>query len=369
MNTIVISAVNITEGGALQILRDCLASAVNFFPEEYEIIAIVNNSLLVNIPRVRFITIASAKKSWIHRLYWEWFGFMRISRDVDPLLWFSLHDVTPRVRSVVQAVYCHNPSPFYKVSLFEAFMQPSFLFFNLLYSRLYSLLIKRNACVVVQQSWLRDEFIRRFGPLPIVVAYPSLPTFIIDRSTKSHANFVFVYPAFPRVFKNVETLCRAAEILFDRAVFDFEVKLTLSGSENRYSRWILAKYSHLACVRFIGQQKQEDMGFLYSQSDALVFPSKLETWGLPISEAKAYRLPLLLPELPYARETVGNYDLVEFFRPDSSEALASIMESMIRGTWMPSVSCNEKPFPPFSSDWESLWQLLVNEPLDGWHRN
>ena len=129
MNTIVISAVNITEGGALQILRDCLASAVNFFPEEYEIIAIVNNSLLVNIPRVRFITIASAKKSWIHRLYWEWFGFMRISRDVDPLLWFSLHDVTPRVRSVVQAVYCHNPSPFYKVSLFEAFMQPSFLFF------------------------------------------------------------------------------------------------------------------------------------------------------------------------------------------------------------------------------------------------
>jgi glycosyltransferase involved in cell wall biosynthesis len=363
MPIVVISAVNFTEGGPLQILRDCLTSAADYFPEQYEIVAIVNDSSLVNIPRVRLIAIPSAKKSWLHRLYWEWFGFMRISREFQPLLWFSLHDITPRVMSTLQAVYCHNPSPFYKVSLFEAYMQPSFLFFNLLYSHLYSIFIRRNAFVVVQQSWLREEFLRRFGPLPIVVAHPSLPKPISKESSKHLQNYVFVYPAFPRVFKNVETLCKAVEILFEREIFGFEVKLTLSGSENRYSRWLFSKYRHLSGLKFIGRQSQEGMGVLYSQADALVFPSKLETWGLPISEAKAYRLPLLLPELPYARETVGNYDLLQFFCPESSQNLADIMESMIRGIWSPSVSYQEKLSQPFASNWENLWKILTKELL------
>lgn len=152
MLRIVISAVNFTEGGPLTVLRECLASAAAVLPVEWELVALVHHAELIDEPRVRLISIPSAKKSWFHRLYWEWFGFKRISRELKPVLWLSLHDITPRVLAKRQAVYCHNPSPFYRISLREALLEPKFFLFNQLYALLYRVLIHRNFCVIVSSN-------------------------------------------------------------------------------------------------------------------------------------------------------------------------------------------------------------------------
>lgn len=360
MLRIVVSAVNFTEGGPLTVLRECLASAIAELPTEWEVIALVHRANLINEPRVRLISIPSSKKSWFNRLYWEWFGFRRISRELKPALWLSLHDITPRVSAVRQAVYCHNPSPFYRLGLREAMMEPKFLLFNQLYTLLYRLFIRRNYCVIVQQDWLRAEFIRRMGQLPVVVAHPSVRTDQLACISTSGSTFIFIYPALPRVFKNIETLCKAAQILASRAISDFEVRLTLDGTENRYARWLLKRFGNTAQVRFIGRQTKDEMRTHYCEVSAVVFPSKLETWGLPITEGRAQRLPLLVADLPYARETVGSYDLVSFFPVESSEALADLMQSMIEKTWKPSGNRCSNPEAPFAPDWASLWGILTN---------
>ena len=118
---IVVCAVNLTEGGPLTVLRECLASAVTVLPSNFELIALVNNPDLINEPRVRVIPLSSPKKSWFHRLFFEWIVSDRISRELKPALWLSLHDITPRVSATRQAVYCHNPSPFSRINLREAF--------------------------------------------------------------------------------------------------------------------------------------------------------------------------------------------------------------------------------------------------------
>lgn len=360
MFRIVVSAVNFTEGGPLTVLRECLASAAAVLPANCEIVALVNRADLINEPRVRLISIPSSKKSWFHRLYWEWFGFMRISRELKPALWLSLHDITPRVSAARQAVYCHNPSPFYRIRVREALMEPTFLMFNQLYALLYRLFIRRNYCVVVQQDWLRAEFIRRMGQLPVVVAHPSFRAVERPSASKLGPVFVFIYPALPRVFKNIETLCKAAQLLASRSVSDFEVRLTLDGSENRYSRWLRNRFSDTTQVQFIGRQTKDEMAFQYGEASAVVFPSKLETWGLPITEGKAQRLPLLVADLPYARETVGTYDLVSFFPAESPEALADLMQSMVEQTWQPTGNHHSDPAAPFAPDWTSLWGILTN---------
>jgi glycosyltransferase involved in cell wall biosynthesis len=360
MPLIVVSAVNFTEGGPLTVLRECLASASAVLPADCEIVAIVNRADLINEPRVRLISIPSSKKSWFHRLYWEWFGFMRISRELKPALWLSLHDITPRVSAARQAVYCHNPSPFYRIRVREALMEPTFLMFNQLYALLYRLFIRRNYCVVVQQDWLRAEFIRRMGQLSVVVAHPSFRAVERHNASKLGPAFVFIYPALPRVFKNIETLCKAAQLLASRGVSGFEVRLTLDGSENRYSRWLRNRFSDTTQVQFIGRQTKDEMAFQYGEASAVVFPSKLETWGLPITEGKAQRLPLLVADLPYARETVGTYDLVSFFPAESPEALADLMQSMIEQTWQPTGNHHSDPAAPFAPDWPSLWGILTN---------
>lgn len=359
MVCVVISAVNFTEGGPLTVLRDCLASAVKVLPPEWDLVALVNSVDLIHEPRVRLISIPSSKKSWFHRLYWEWFGFMRISRKLKPTLWLSLHDITPRVSAARQAVYCHNPSPFYHIGLREAVMEPTFLMFNQFYALLYRVFIGRNYCVIVQQSWLRDEFLTRMGHLPIVVAHPSMPT---NEKTPTHApgaKFVVIYPALPRVFKNIETLCKAAQILASRGINGFEVRLTLDGTENRYARWLRRQFADTTQIRFIGRQTKDEMATQYGETDAVVFPSKLETWGLPITEAKAQRRPLLVADLPYARETVGNYDLVSFFPAESPEALADLMQSMVAKKWKPTGNHHADPEAPFAANWASLWRFLT----------
>lgn len=361
MLRIVVSAVNFTEGGPLTVLRECLASAVAVLPDEWEIVALVHRADLINEPRVRLISIPSSKKSWFHRLYWEWFGFGRISRELKPTLWLSLHDVTPRVSAMRQAVYCHNPSPFYRIGLREAFQEPKFLMFNLFYVWLYRAFIHRNYCVIVQQEWLRAEFVRRMGSLSVVVAHPSLRVDEHPFTPILWPTFVFIYPALPRVFKNIETLCKAVQILASRGVAGFEVRLTLDGSENRYARWLLRRFGALAQIRFIGRQTKAEMDAHYREVSSVVFPSKLETWGLPISEGKQRRLPLLVADLPYARETVGDYDLVSFFPAESSEALADFMQSMIKQTWQPTGNQHVSPEPPFAPDWGNLWGILTNE--------
>lgn len=357
---IVVSAVNFTEGGPLTVLRECLASAIAALPAEWEVVALVHRADLIHEPRVRLISIPSSKKSWFHRLYWEWFGFKRISREVKPALWLSLHDITPRVSVTRQAVYCHNPSPFYRIGLREALMEPTFFMFNQLYAFLYRVFIRRNYCVIVQQDWLRSEFIRRMGQLPVVVAHPSMRIEERASTPTPGSTFVFIYPALPRVFKNIETLCKAAQILASRGIGGFEVRLTLDGSENRYSRWLLSKYGKTAQVRFIGRQTKDEMATQYREASAVVFPSKLETWGLPITEAKTQRRPLLVADLPYARETVGTYDLVSFFPAESSESLADLMESMVEQTWQPTGNHHANPNAPFAADWASLWGILID---------
>ena len=137
--TIVISAVNIFEGGALSILNDLIYYLENTLSDEYNIIAYVHNSTFLNTDKIKLIELPKSRKSYLHRLFYEYFWFSIQSRKLKPYLWFSLHDITPCVNAEIRAVYCHNPSPFYNILLKEFLLEPKFGFFNLLYKYLYKI--------------------------------------------------------------------------------------------------------------------------------------------------------------------------------------------------------------------------------------
>lgn len=357
---LVVSAVNLIEGGPLTILHDCLSSAAKLLPPEWEIIALVHDKKLIDQPRVQLVEVLDAKRSWLRRLYHEWFGFKQMSRDLNPDLWLSLHDITPRVTANRQAVYCHNASPFYKLTFREAWLEPKLWLFSKFYRYLYRIFIRRNLWVVVQQDWIREEFKRVYENIPIVVAHPSLHSVVSSKYVESDENeVIFLYPSLPRVFKNFEVVCEAAKILNDRGVASFKIRITLRGDENRYSKSLYSKYSSTPKLHFVGLQTREQMVKQYSNASAVVFPSKLETWGLPISEAKSYNKPLLVADLPYAHETVGSYDKVSFFQPTDAVELADLMQAVVEQHWQPVNTKGIEPLQPFTNNWDELWCLLT----------
>ena len=357
-----VSAVNLIEGGTLTVLRDCLAAAAKELPPEWRIVALVHDKGLVTEPRIELIEVKDAKGSWLRRVLHEWVGFRRLSLILSPDLWLSLHDITPRVVARRQAVYCHNPAPFYSASWREARLDPSFWLFNKFYRFLYGSFIRRNHIVIVQQSWLRTAFWRLFGPLPIVVAHPSITLRLEPLPATAPATTMrFLYPSFPRVHKNFEIICEAARLLEQRCVSGFEVRLTLDGTENSYSRWLHGRYNRTESLRFIGLQNRDEMAQEYINASVVLFPGKLETWGLPISEAKAYGKPLLVSDLPYAHETVGSYERVSFFQPFDVAGLADLMQQIIDRQWTPTGSLENVPAEPYARDWKELWALLVKD--------
>lgn len=358
IRTLVISAVNFTEGGPLTVLRNCVDTARAELPG-WRIVVMANSDKVIQTPGVEVMAFPETKTSWLRRLALEWHGFKKISQQLKPDLWLSLHDITPRVEARRQAVYCHNPSIFYQIRLREAFQEPVFLLFNFFYGFLYGAFIKRNHQVIVQQEWLRQEFLKRYGPLPMVVAHPSEEVTPTKGEIYLKESAVFFYPALPRVFKNIEILGEAANILHKRKIDNFEIRVTTSGTENKYAQWLKKRFETTAGLRFIGRQDASQMGRQYAEASAVVFPSRLETWGLPITEAKTRRLPLLVADAPYARETVGSYDTVSFFPPNQAEALADQMQALINGRWQPTGCVATSHEVPFAQDWPQLIRLLT----------
>lgn len=360
----VISAVNLTEAGPLSILRDATYNFIINYLNDYKLVLLINNVNLlkgINInEQVELKEYKYPKKSWMLRLWFEYVHSWFISKRIKPAVWFSLHDITPNVLCTKRVVYCHNPSPFYKLSLREMLVERSLFFFNFFYSLFYNINIKKNQFVVVQQQWMRDEFIKRYNVKNVVVAYPdiSIPAGVQIQKQKTD-KYYFLYPSLPRVFKNFEVLLKATELLEKRRS-DFEVVLTFDGSENRYAKIIKDTFGHLSSVKFIGIQKRQELMILYQQISCVVFASKMETWGLPISEAKLFNKPLLVADEKYTRETVGEYDQACFFEYNDAERLADLMEKSISGQILFDKCVYDEPEKPFAQSWRELYNLILS---------
>lgn len=356
---LVVSGVNLVEGGTLRVLNDFLMSASKELDGNWDIIALVHSREKVPHSRAKLIEVPWSKKSWLSRLYFEWKVSLQVARRLNPDIWFAIHDITPRVGSVPKIVYCHNPMPFYKPSIREARYDVKAWLFSKFYGYLYGIGIKGNAMVVVQQNWIRHAFRERYGVDNVLVAYPHNVSSANDmKRVEGDAAYQFLFPSLARPFKNFEVICRAAAILEARGIANFRVLLTIDPSENKYARDLISDFGHLSTLNFIGRQTFEKMKNLYEASQCLIFPSRIETWGLPISEAKAYGLHLLVAREEYAFETVGTYDKAAFFGTEDQEELAAKMFGLIQGRDVTGSVIAEKPEAPFVEGWGDLVKAI-----------
>ena len=60
----------------------------------------------------------------------------------------------------------------------------------------------------------------------------------------------------------------------------------------------------------------------------LIFPSFIETFGLPLLEARESGAPVLAADTPFAREILANYEKAEFFPYDNPEILAEKIKTL-----------------------------------------
>jgi len=85
----------------------------------------------------------------------------------------------------------------------------------------------------------------------------------------------------------------------------------------------------------------------------------MESWGLPITEARQAHLSMFVADLPYAHETVGDYDRAEFIDLDDHHGLADKLLCFQQGTFSFRAARFSVPTQPFASNWDELAGLMV----------
>ena len=363
--TIVVSGVNIRKGGTLTIMRDCLKFLSENLSADNRIVALVHDRKLFPYSGIELIECADSAKGWLRRLRTEYVDMHRISLEIGHVdLWLSLHDTTPRVEADVQAVYCQTSFPFLRWHFRDGLFDKKIPLFALFTRFAYRINVHRNKYLIVQQRWLRDKLGKLLGiSRDKFIVFPPQKYFPPIPEKKSDDIVRFCFVATPDCHKNFETLCAAAERLEKRIGKDkFKVILTISGSENKYSGWIHKKWSAVGSIEFRGLLDREQLIELYSESDCLVFPSRVETWGLPISEFMATDKPLLLADLPYAHETSAGAGKVAFFPAEDSDALSDLMNDVVNNNFH-SFKANDKTTEKDISinDWSGLFNLLIEK--------
>jgi len=188
--------------------------------------------------------------------------------------------------------------------------------------------------VVVQTEWMKRACIDatgtpegKFRVLPSSVNM----SFVEKRfvSTEEH-RVTFFFPATAQPYKNHGMLIEAYNDLFRNVQNSARLILTLDGNESRLVRIYRERaLGNGIPIEFRGVIPHRDVMDLYSKS-VLVFPSLLETVGLPLVEGMACGTIVLAYDAEYSREVLAEYSDAHFFK--TRDELLSLMTASVNGS-------------------------------------
>ena len=278
-----------------------------------------------------------------------------------------MHDITPIVSAKKIITYYHNVSPFWKPKLYQVFLSPVTAIFKLFYLRICQLNIYKNDALIVQQNWIKNKLLKKFPNLNIMICKPvtnkDLKHNLFEKKVKDFAKYeryfkkpFLLCPSTPRVFKNIETAIKAIQNLKK-----YNLLITISGNENIYTKYLKLLYSKIDNVFFIGYLQKDILELFYKKSDAIVFPSQLESWGLPISESIQFNKIIFLPDLDYSRETCGTYSNAIFFNSGSHLELRNkVIKKLLNECKEDKINKNNENLDKIKTyNWNNLWPRII----------
>ncbi len=326
MKTILVLDVAADSGGALTVLEEYYDRLRQDTQNQYLFCVSLPHFADTDTLHVR--RFPWVKRSWLHRLWFEQVTVKRLIRREKPDEVLSLQNTTVRGAHCPQTVYLHQPLPFCGIR-FSLWRQPKFwVYQHLIGRRIYASLREAHE-VIVQTQWMKEAACEKAGISPEKVSLqpPQVNCVPAGRFSNEKWQRTFFYPASAYSYKNHETLFRAMELLDEQGVGDFTVRLTLTQEQLP----CLSRFPRAAAhTQLCGQLPREAVMAAYTES-VLVFPSYIETFGLPLLEARMSDSPIVASDTPFSREILAGYATVSYFDPFDPAALAAGMRAAMEG--------------------------------------
>lgn len=295
MMRVLINSVAASSSGALGILQEYYQRAVEDASGQY--IFLVSIPELPSTSNVKVLRYPWVKRSWLHRIVFDWVIAPIIVKRERPERIISLQNLKMKFVSAPQTIYEHNciPPAFCKYR-FNLLQEPILWIRQNVLGRMIQRSLKTADKIIVQAEWMRRRCIEKLGidPEKVIVEPPKISS-LPSGSYKRTLPISFLYPATHMPFKRHDLIIDAAEKLVDIGLGKkFKVVFTLSGDESKYASALKQKVLTKGLpVEFAGWQARDALYTMYAQS-VLLFSSELESFPLPLIEAASIGAPIVL---------------------------------------------------------------------------
>ena len=214
--------------------------------------------------------------------------------------------------------------------------RPFHKFYQLYFKYLTASAVKRAEAVVTVSNYSKDE-IRKYFPVAdrkIKVIYDA-SGFNCKRTNKGSRlirDEYFLYVGNCRSYKNVEVLIEGFSI-FLKMNKDHKIKLVMAGNDPcEHIKTLVSRMGIGENIIFLLNPSDDDVGNLYQNAVAFVFPSKQEGFGIPVLEAMNARTPVIISDAEALVEVAG--DAAMIFKRDNPQELALALERILHNNFL-----------------------------------
>jgi len=232
--------------------------------------------------------------------------------------------------------------------------------FKIIFSKLiFRLNINKVDAFIVQSNLMKDKLEATYPQTQgkVYVVKQAIPIWLVNMFAKKKKrnrridsnknNLRLIYPTSPHSYKNYKIL---SKIINSEDYPIREMIVTIKEHLN--------PAPHIPWLNCTGYISEKEMIKKYLISDAMIFLSKEESYGLPLVEAMFVGLPIICPDLPYAKSLCGKEAI--YFNPDSEKSLLSAIKKLKKKLdkgWRPSWKSEIKNI-------EKNWDIVVKRMIE-----
>lgn len=353
---IIINSTTLRSSGGVSILYQFIRAIPN---DSLEYLVFVDDSVVIKDIPSNVQIIPMNTRSFIKRFLWDAYGLKKWLKKhlIEPKIAISLQNVNFRIsQSIPNYIYYHQAIPLSPFKWECLKKNERYLwFYKNIYPFFVKLFINSQTEIFVQLNCIKEDFSSKynFPKDKIHVIFPEIgiphnnEIKHLDIDIKKNKLNLF-YPATFVSYKNHNILFDAFSLIDKKLSLKVALYLTIEFDLNSSYN-----FENIEIIP-LGQIPHENIFYYYNSVDALLFPSYIESFGMPLIEAASIGLPIIASDLPYAREVLDGYTGVTYVNYQNAETWGNEILKM---------SLNPKnKFLPFQvnnkNSWNDLFQII-----------